>query len=233
MRKVVKAALGIWLGLAGQSYAQGAPVAVVELFTSQGCSSCPPADDYLATIADRDDVIALSLHVDYWDYLGWKDKFATPAFTDRQHLYARATGQRTVYTPQVIVSGQDQVVGSDPGKISGLIRAHNAKAASVLLTLMRSGGSVKIAAQALTRLPTGMVVSLVRYIPTETVSIERGENTGRTIEYRNIVTSWDNVGSWDGVSDFATETGTKGDGPLVVIIQTDGLGPILAAARLK
>ncbi len=97
---------------------------MVELFTSQGCSSCPPADAYLAHLATEPDVIALALHVDYWDYIGWTDKFGSPPFTERQKAYARAEGHRTIYTPQMIVNGTERIAGTNPAQVESDIRHH-------------------------------------------------------------------------------------------------------------
>ena len=110
-------AIGFLASFIGAAAAADRPV-VVELYTSQGCSSCPPADAILAELADREDVIALAFHVDYWDYIGWKDIFADPANTLRQRNYARVAGARSVYTPQMIVDGQDHVVGTKPMKLA-------------------------------------------------------------------------------------------------------------------
>src|SRR5690349_11098694 len=111
----------VLIGLAQPSAASPAPKAVVELFTSQGCSSCPPADAFFLELSRRSDVISLSLPVDYWDYLGWKDTLAQPAFTARQRAYASARNDKQVYTPQAIVNGAKAVVGSDRNKIDTLI----------------------------------------------------------------------------------------------------------------
>ena len=116
---------GVLMAVAGIAAAESRPV-VVELFTSQGCSSCPPADAFLHELSQRDDVIALALHVDYWDYIGWKDIFAQPAFTKRQKAYAKAGGRRSVYTPQMIIGGQDHVVGTHEENASALIQQHAA-----------------------------------------------------------------------------------------------------------
>ena len=97
---------------------------VVELFTSQGCSSCPPADKLMHELAKRDDVIALALHVDYWDYIGWKDVFAQPEFTARQRAYARLGNRKMIYTPQMVINGRDHVVGSNPKDTNALISSH-------------------------------------------------------------------------------------------------------------
>lgn len=235
MRRILSAALGLWLGTTGLGYAQSAadnPV-VVELYTSQGCSSCPPADALLHELAPRDDVIALALHVDYWDYIGWKDIFADPAHTKRQRAYARVAGARAVYTPQMVVMGQEHLVGLRPMELADLIRAHGAKKAPVQLSLSQSGGKVQISANPVTPLDRAVVVQVVRYSPKETVDIRRGENAGKRMTYVNIVTSWKPIGEWDGQEPTMIEVDAQGDEPVVVILQEQGPGPILAAARLR
>ena len=236
-RQIVSAACGLWLGLAGTvpgALAQGAePVVVVELYTSQGCSSCPAADAYLARLADQPGVLPLALHVDYWDYIGWADSFAQAKFTDRQRAYAAAAGSRTIYTPQMVVNGVDLAVGSDAVLVDGQIRRHREAAARVALQVTRTGTTLAISAQALVEVPGPLLVQLVRYTPSETVAIERGENAGKTVIYRNIVTSWQQVGSWSGVGDLRLTVPAPGSAPLVVIVQTEGAGPILAAASLR
>ncbi len=236
MRRMISAVLGLWLGVAGMGLAQsgnGNPV-VVELYTSQGCSSCPPADKILTGLATREDVIALALHVDYWDYIGWKDSFADPAYSKRQRAYARHAGARTVYTPQMIVGGMDHLVGVRPAEVDAMIRRFVAKPAQVALSLRRSGGAtIRVSARAGVPLPNGAVVQIVRYKPLETVVIQRGENAGRTLDYTNIVTDWRQVGDWDGTSDLALDVKAPGGDPVVIIIQEPGPGPILAAAALR
>lgn len=205
---------------------------VVELYTSQGCSSCPPADDLLTEIADREDIIALALHVDYWDYLGWADDFASPAFTQRQRNYARAAGKRMIYTPQMIVGGVDHIVGHKPQDLRAAVREHAAKRSPVNLALERRGGDVEITAQA-GQGSGQMVVQLVRYHPSQSVSIRRGENAGREILYSNIVTSWQVLTEWNGRNALSMRAAAPGDQPVVVIVQSHGHGAILAAARLR
>ena len=235
-RQIVSAACGLWLGLTGAvpgASAQTAePVVVVELYTSQGCSSCPPADAYLAVLADQPGVMPLALHVDYWDYIGWADSFAQAKFTDRQRAYAKAAGSRTIYTPQMVVNGVDLAVGSDSVLVDGMIRLHQGKLQAVALQVRRTGTSISISARAFAE-NGPMRVQLVRYTASETVAIERGENAGKTVTYRNIVTSWMLVGSWDGALDLALSVPAPGSEPLVVIVQTEGAGPILAAVRLE
>ncbi|MEL7212601.1 MAG: DUF1223 domain-containing protein [Pseudomonadota bacterium] len=204
---------------------------VVELYTSQGCSSCPPADRLLHELAEMDDVIALSLHVDYWDYLGWKDKFASPAFTKRQHNYARALGETSVYTPQMIIGGTDHVVGSRPMKVSKLIQKHGDKAKQVDVVLQRNGSQVVI--NAASAKPQDMVVYLVRYSPRETVDVRRGENRGHTLTYANVVTDWQQVEEWDGAEPLRTFVQATGTAPVVVIVQRKGFREVLGAAQLR
>ncbi len=228
------AALAIALATFSAAAAQETPApVVVELFTSQGCSSCPPADAVLAELAPRDDVIALALHVDYWDYIGWKDSFAAPAFTKRQKAYARAAGSRTIYTPQMIVAGHDRLTGLKPMHLADLIRAHGAQPARVRLQLARAGGMVEITAEARPALPGPAVVQLVRYLPERQVEILRGENAGRRLTYANIVTSWTVLRDWDGQGVLKIAAPAPGDEPVVVIVQQAGPGAILAAARLR
>lgn len=235
MRAITGAALAIWLGAAGLAAAQDggrAPV-VVELYTSQGCSSCPPADALLAGLTARKDVIPLALHVDYWDYIGWKDIFAEPQFTERQRAYARAAGARTIYTPQMIVSGMDHLVGARPAELTALIQRHAAMPGQARLQVRRDGGAILITADPVASIADGAVVQLVRYKPEQTVAIRAGENAGRQIAYHNIVTDWRRVGSWDGRSELSLRVDAPAGDPAVVILQEPGPGRIVAAARLK
>ena len=213
--------------------AQDNPV-VVELYTSQGCSSCPPADALLAKIAKRDDVIALALHVDYWDYIGWKDEFADPANTARQRGYARAAGKRSIYTPQMIIGGKDHVLGHRPMELAKLIKAHSAQPALVDLDITRKGDRVQIQAKAKSKaLPRALVVQILSYTPASKVSIRRGENAGRTFEYHNIVNTLSIVGNWDGRGEYKTTARAVGTGPVVVIIQERNFGPVVGAIQLR
>lgn len=223
--------LGLMLPL--PALAQGTPGTVVELYTSQGCSSCPPADEYLGKLAEEPGVIPLALHVDYWDYIGWEDAFADPKFTDRQRAYARAAGQTTIYTPQMVVGGLDHAVGSDPEMVAGMIRRHQSAEPTVTLDLMRKGAEVVIRATTRSRLTAPLVVQLVRYMPEARVEIERGENAGRAITYRNIVTSWAQIGEWDGAGELNLTVPAPGQDAVVVILQEDGPGLIRAASVLK
>jgi len=232
MRHLTLKAAAVFLATLGLAQAGDNPV-VVELYTSQGCSSCPPADALLHELAKRDDVIPLALHVDYWDYIGWKDEFADPSHTERQRGYARAAGGRTIYTPQMIIAGVDHVVGHRPNEVTAKIKAHLALQDRVALDLSRKGDVVTVRATAKRRVPGNLVVQLVRYRQADTVSITRGENAGRTLTYANIVSDWSVIGRWDGKDPLRLTAKAKGELPVVVIVQRSDQGPIFAAARLR
>jgi len=226
MLRIAAAVLSALL-LAGSASAQPGPrLAVVELFTSQGCSSCPPADDNVAALSTRPDVLALSFGVTYWDHLGWKDTFAQPAFTDRQIAYARALHHEGPFTPQVVVDGRADVVGNARPEIEQLIRAGRLDGPSVNLGPV----SVEVGAGAAPGAPAD--VWLVRYDPrTVQVPIRAGENTGRTLPIKNVVKSLTRLGDWRGpAARFALPPAAPGLAT-AVLIQTRGLGPILAAAK--
>ncbi len=208
--------------------------AVVELFTSQGCSSCPPADAMLGELAMRDDVIALALHVDYWDYIGWEDTFASPQMTQRQHNYAHAMGSTVVYTPQIIVGGREHVVGGRAMAVADLIQADLAEPDPVTVSVTREGSRIALEARAFMDPPRPMmVVQVVTYSPHEEVQIERGERAGTVGHHFNVVTSWQVVAEWDGAEPFVARIEPQSDRPLVVLVQQAGSGPILGAAQIE
>ncbi len=179
--------------LTGAAPASVSPV-VVELFTSQGCSSCPPADAALAQVADRPDVIALSFGVTYWDRLGWRDTFARPEFTERQRAYARRLGHDP-YTPEVIAGGREDSVGNSRRIVDALIAAAARAPAATRVTA--TPGEAWIAAGVAPR--GGADVWLVRYDPrTARVPVKAGENNGKTLPIRNVVRSLTRLGSWEG-----------------------------------
>jgi hypothetical protein len=230
MRHFVSAACGLWLAAAAPAMAEG--VVVIELYTSQGCSSCPPADEFVAMLAANPRVLPLALHVDYWDYIGWADKFAQAKFTDRQRDYARAIGSRTIYTPQLIIGGLDRIEGFAPEETAEQLHKHLAVTSDVRLSVMREGDSIVIRAEADPPLDAPVRMQLVRYTPEETVTIERGENAGKTITYHNIVTSWEGLGTWTGQEPMEITVPFTGDQPGAVIVQSEGPSAILAAARV-
>ena len=193
---VAVAALGLLafpsrLALAGDA----ARPTVIELFQSQGCSSCPPAEANVGAISDRPDVLALAFEVDYWDRLGWKDTFSKPAWTARQYAYARAMGRDGVYTPQVVVNGRVEGDGLEPGALAGLMSRGDRGAGGPSLGF--SGGAVTVGAGAA---PAGGAdVWLARYIPhTVEVTIPRGENAGHTLPYKDVVREMVLLGKWRG-----------------------------------
>ena len=213
--------------------AQQAPV-VVELFTSQGCSSCPPADALLHDLARRDDVLALALHVDYWDYLGWKDEYGDPAHGRRQKGYARAAGRDMVYTPQMIVAGQEALTGTRAMELADLIARHKAAPPRAVLEVARSGAALAVRVAPVGGAAGGPCdLVLVRYTALRHADITRGENAGRRIDYANVVDSLEVVGAWDGQGPAEFTVPLAGGGDAAILLQRRGHGPILAAARVE
>ncbi len=232
MRRLLTALI-LALSLAAPALrAEPGPV-VVELFTSQGCSNCPPADAMLLELAERDDVIALALHVDYWDYIGWKDSFADPAHTRRQKAYAYAANQAAVYTPQMVIAGQTHVVGTRAMEVADAIRDHAGVDHGITLDVQRDGDALRIA---LRHDGPGLKparIHLVRYTPREVVDIRRGENAGRKLTYGNIVTGWEVLTDWSGQRDLDLNAQVPGEDRAVVLVQRVGPGPILAAGEAR
>ena len=204
---------------------------VVELFTSQGCSACPPADRMLAKLAQREDVLPLALHVDYWDYIGWEDVFADPAFTRRQKAYAHEAGERMIYTPQMVVQGAERVVGTRPAALLEAIAEHSQGSGPVALRVAREGARIRVEARASAPFEPPLTVQLVRFTPHRSVAVTRGENAGHTLDHANVVTDWKAVGEWDGRAPLSMRLDAPGDEPAAVLLQEPGPGPILAAAR--
>jgi len=211
------------------SNADAAHPAVVELYQSQGCSSCPPADANVNAIAGRPDILALSFAVTYWDQLGWKDSFGKPAFTARQWDYANAGGRGEVATPQVIVNGRGAVVGSNAAQLAAAIRA-NARGPEGP-SIASAGAKVTIGKAAA---PKSATVWLVRYDPrTLSVAIRAGENDGKTLPHRNIVRSLDALGSWNGAQmSFAIPAATDPNYRSAILVQEGKGGRIVAASRI-
>ena len=220
------------------------PLVTVELFTSQGCSSCLPADAYLAELAKRPDVLALSLPVDYWDYLGWRDTLAIPEHTKRQYDYAQKLGTRRPYTPQVVVDGHYDCVGSDKQKIEFAIkRFEKANQTRIPVSVAQEGTmvTVSVGARPETRKKkpadvTQATVWLVRFEPTHQVPIAKGENEGHTVTYTNVVRNWSPLGVWDGTpaSFKLSRTDLNREGvAFAVLVQQESTGPILGVARFS
>jgi hypothetical protein len=215
------------------------PRAVVELFTSQGCSSCPPADKIIGELAKDPDVIAMSMPIDYWDYLGWKDTLADARFSARQRAYSKVRGDRDVYTPQVIVNGSTQVIGSDRTSIENAINeTRKNDVMSVPVTLSLSGKQINVSVAA-SKAPTvghGEVwlCSISKAVP---ISIGRGENRGMEITYHNVVRNLLKVGDWNGSPESWTvpieNVLREGVDGAVVFVQdgrSDRPGPMFGAA---
>jgi len=211
--------------------ADNVPV-VVELFTSQGCSSCPPADEFMKILAERDDVIALSMHVDYWDYIGWKDEFADPQHAERQRAYATHAGRRSVYTPEMIVNGDIDIIGAKPMAVATAIETHKSQPRSVEVELSRKGGQMHVAVRALQDVSGPLMVQMIRFQPERVSNITRGENAGKVLTYINVAQDLQVIGAWDTQTDFVVAVSVPDDLPVVVLVQKQSLGRILAAARL-
>lgn len=220
------ALLAALMALAATGAAAAQPLTVVELFTSQGCSSCPPANANLIKVKDQPNVLALSFNVTYWDYLGWKDTFGKQEFTQRQVSYEPALGRSGPFTPQVVVNGDADAVGAAPGEIERLISSSGrAKGPSLSL----DGGKISIGAGSV---PGGKAdVWLVRYKDgVVEVPVARGENTGRTLPHANVVHALQRIGSWSGDATSLPLPAASGGLSTAVLVQTPGGGPILAAA---
>jgi hypothetical protein len=177
--------------------ARAEPRAVLELFTSQGCSSCPPADRLVAQLVTDPSLIALSVPIDYWDYLGWRDTLANPAHSARQRAYARARGDGQVYTPQIVVNGAGDALGSDQAAVERAIAQTDQKARVMSLPVLLSigGGVLNVNVAAGDKGPPGAEVWLCSVAKTVAVAIGRGENRGRTVTYHNVVRNWVKLGS--------------------------------------
>jgi hypothetical protein len=200
---------------------------VIEIFQSQGCSSCPPANANVNALAQRPDVLALSFAVTYWDGLGWKDVFAKPQFTARQWDYARTFGNDQVWTPQVVVNGRAHIVGNRLEPLQALIAKHDRGAAGPAVSL--AGGTLTV--NGTTAKPAD--IWLVRYDPRAVeVAIKAGENGGRTLPHRNIVRELVRLGSWQGgTASFAVPAPKLPGLASAAFVQTGAGGPIIAATR--
>lgn len=208
--------------------ADAAHPAVIELYQSQGCSSCPPALAVLDQIANRPDVLALNFAVTYWDQLGWKDIYARPEYTARQWAYSKAQGRSNVQTPQLIVNGRAAVLGSYKAEVEKAIAAHARGTGGPVVTV--DGAKVSIAAAPASKPAT---VWLVGYDPrTVQVPIRAGENNGRTLPHRNVVRQLVSLGSWNGKAASFTAPATPAGLKRAVLVQAGSGGEIVAAVRL-
>ncbi len=224
--------------MAGAARADNAPV-VVELFTSQGCSSCPPADKYLGELAKRPDILALAFHVEYWNYIGWADPYSKPWATRRQREYSARLKQRYVYTPEMVVQGAAEGVGSERETVEAMIRAAEAKHLPHpdLKLHWRDDGAL-LADLGDGRSPEGApaTVWLVGYDGLRTNPVLAGENEGKIAWDHHPVRSFRRLGSWAGWSERLVvppdEAKALGDYGVAVLLQLDGTGPILTAASI-
>lgn len=232
MRKFLASMVMSLIGL-GSSVTADQSVVVVELYTSQGCSSCPPADALLAEMAQRDGVIALSLHVDYWDYLGWRDDLARPEFTERQAKFnTKMKSRYRLVTPQMIFNGQDYVAGAKREDALMYLDKMSKTPESAKMSVSRDGGVLSIVVNAAAGDVAPSDVHVIQYEPSTLIEIQRGENAGRTIDYVNTVVSWETIGQWDGKSDLAMQHSVDASANYAVIVQSQNLGPILVARQL-
>ncbi len=220
------------------------PRAVVELFTSQGCSSCPPADRLMGQLSRDPSLVALSLPVDYWDYIGWKDTLALHGHTTRQRAYAAVRGERQIYTPQAMINGVDDALGSNKGAIERAIVQTRRSSAPLALpvTVTVTGGEISVSVPAASGEHRDGVVWLCPVSSEVPVKIGRGENSGRTITYHNVVRRWVKLGQWNGtaqtfrtrLADLADERFSLADVDRVaVLVQSGGAskpGLMLGAA---
>jgi hypothetical protein len=209
---------------------------VVELFTSQGCNSCPPAEALLGELAKRRDVLPLAFHVDYWDYIGWKDPYGSPDATDRQERYSRALGLNMVYTPQMVIDGAHDAVGSDQAAVTAAIATAAAQPKLKLAVLRDDQGSYKV------EIPAGdpgngpATVWLALYDHAHKTEVQRGENAGQTLVEFNIVREWHKIGMWDGrPTEIALNLTPESDeyDACAVLVQLGGNGPIRGAASFR
>ena len=205
---------------------------VVELYTSQGCNTCPPADALLGELAERSDVLPLSFHVDYWDYIGWKDPFALPVNTPRQRGYAKEFQSRFIYTPQMVVDGRIDAAGHRQRLVYGAIDRAAQDLSAVPVSIDRNAGLVRIGEG---EAPTeGASVWLVVFDKKHSSDIARGENAGKTLSYFNVVRDFRKIGSWTGAPleiplDLAAAAANDS---CAVLLQSGENGPMLGAARM-
>ncbi len=220
------------------------PATVVELFTSQGCANCPPADALLRRMSTEPGVVALSYAVDYWDYLGWKDTAARPEFTRRQRAYAETRGDRSIYTPQVVINGRLHAIGSDRPAIDRQIATLSSERrlleVPVDFDITRETLVIRVGNAPEDRPQPSATVWLIHFEKARTVQIGRGENSGRVVTYANLVRTMQPIGMWKGAAlrlelpRRETTSDPSGGCAVLVQVDTDGTpGPILGARILS
>ena len=210
---------------------------VLELFTSQGCSSSPPADALLGELSARPGVVALSFHVDYWDYLGWRDTLGSPEGTRRQRDYAQRRGDGHVYTPQMVINGGEQMVGSDRAGLYDAVAREAARDAFDFIEVSLASGtrelSVEVAAASKQALRQEATIWVATLVPQAVVAIARGENAGRMVSYTNVVRKLVPAGLWRGqhMRLSLPKPAIISEGTFcIALLQADGTGPILGAS---
>lgn len=232
LMRIIAAVIGIAVTAGAAASEQARRPVLVELFTSQGCSSCPPADRLLAELAEQPHVIALSLHVDYWDYLGWKDEFGSARHTERQRAYALRADERMIYTPQIVIEGQDRMVGSRADAVRQAISRRSRMSEDAELALSVENGRLIARLSPVGGGATGATVTMAWLSAAEEVRITSGENSGRTALYRNVVRGWETLGEWDGGEATFTAAAPAEADALVVMVQDGEGGAILCSRRI-
>ena len=213
-------------------------VRLLELYTSEGCSSCPPADRWLGGLVDDQrlwrELVPVAFHVDYWDYIGWKDLFAKPEFTARQKSYVTSMGSRYAYTPQMVIDGREHVVGSHRAKVESVIRKAQANASKAPPIKMRREGKNLIISVGAARASGDYVVTMATFDKPHVTKVKSGENRGMTLTNANVVRELVKIGDWNGKAAEYTISldGTDGDGGCAILVQKKGHGPVLAAASM-
>jgi hypothetical protein len=212
------------------------PSVVIELFTSQGCSSCPPADAYLGELASRPDVLALAFHVDYWNYIGWTDPFALKMATERQLGYAKHLGLRYVYTPQMVINGTMEGVGSEREQIMQLIAEAAADTTPRLAVTVKrgAGGEFRVHIDA-DQASEPATVWLLGFDRERATQVSRGENEGRILRDYQVVRTFNEIGTWAGAAlDFTlAKNAATGDGGVGVLVQLKRTGRVIGAGYVK
>ncbi len=219
-------------------YAAGEETIVVELFSSQSCPACPPANDLLDKIADKDDVFVLSWQVDYWDYMGWRDTFAKAGNTERQAAYNQSLGKRGVMTPEFVIHGQRYAFGSQQDKVEALVSGVSQDVQNIAVTIIEQGEDIIIEIAGSKPLQDHKVleINLIPILPDIAVEIGAGDNEGRLVRYRNVVLDYMLLGLYDGKAQrliIPKEDFMSSDvGAVAVLLQHKTLGPIQGIGHL-
>ncbi len=224
------------LFLSSAAHAEQGRLTVLELFTSQGCSSCPPADDLLRELAEDESLLALSLHVDYWDYLGWKDPFSSAENTHRQRNYAPLIVDRGIYTPQLVVDGKFGVIGSQRSQVKSMIRAARNYPLHVPMQITPKQTTLTVSLtppKDTESLPASATLYALHYARHNTTKVTRGENNGRKMTNINSVTSISTIGTWNKSAAQFNVPRPAADEGIAVLLHSDTQGRIIGAARYE